>query len=168
MKFLKIWTWEEKIAFIIVFRMRKTNLIFKNISREFFLLVSVITHKAVFINGDLLHSLRIVKGGWKKSLSAISIRFRDEINNFCKGHSWSVSQMSRQCVCLLKNVNYGEGELCQACLTQGQVAQRRFMVQSGVRTLESGRLFTKSNTSEWDSNLGHLITVVRLVTTVLC
>ena len=31
-------------------------------------------------------------------------------------------------------------ELCQASLTQGQVAQRRFMVASWVRILESGRL----------------------------
>ena len=32
-----------------------------------------------------------------------------------------------------------DGELCQACLTQGQLTQRRSMVMSGIRTLESGR-----------------------------
>ena len=59
-------------------------------------------------------------------------------------------------------------ELCQACLTQEQVAQHRFLVTSGVLTLESGRWTTKSNALEWDSGLGYFTTVVRFATTALC
>ena len=55
----------------------------------------------------------------------------------CKWHSWSVSQMSRRAgaFATLKHLKLCEGELCQAFLTQRQVAQRRCMVTSQVRTL---------------------------------
>ena len=54
------------------------------------------------------------------------------VNFYCRGHYWSVSQMSRLCVCFLQHLNLSYGELCQAYLTQGQVAQCRFIVKSGV------------------------------------
>ena len=39
---------------------------------------------------------------------------------------------------ILRHLNLCEGELCQACLIQGQVAQHRFMAAVGVRSQTPG------------------------------
>ena len=65
-----------------------------------------------------------------------------EVNTFLTRFAMSVTcfdfYLKRALIVSEPHLNLCDGELCQACLTQGEVAQRRFMVTSGVRILKSG------------------------------
>ena len=95
---------------------------------KFYLFINIDAWTQVLMASSLYITRRIFRQVWCMYLAWLCLWL--VLTFICKWHSWSVSQMSRWCVYLLQHLNLCNCELCQACLTQRQIAQRRFMVNA--------------------------------------